>query len=382
MVTLPLELQDDIVTHLCREDLEAAITTGGDISTAASRRLTKLKAQYGHVMMPADDEWPSLETPEHREYTRIISVPDHDFGRCWNWSDFGRKEDPVALDALDAVRVHFATVTPSDVLGQPPPDSALTIHGRNREGCSSALTRLVAPVAVLRGLSVTTAGFCSSLYCGGMPLELADKVEHLVLVFEPDSRLPVSEEDASEWYFGSREHPEELASLVQASTKKLTIVFNAPPGSSWRPADAPDELTHEVIASAVDVFLEELVCRAINAHDENSLPLEVTIVNLGAIYDHVDYGYEDTVFAGMDNFLGDEPACICPDDENEDGGDDDEAEATEGEDGSDPSACPRTRRLNELLGPLRDITMEEYLASDKDWDLAFDRDEMAAWLDL
>ncbi|WOO81676.1 uncharacterized protein LOC62_03G005200 [Vanrija pseudolonga] len=381
MVTLPLELQDDIVAHLCRKDLEAAIATSGDVGIAASRRLAKLKAQYGHVIMPADAEWPSLESPEHREYTRIISVPDHDFGHCLKWSDLGQNEDPVPLDVLDAVRVHFAPVTPSHVAGQPPPNSALTIHGHNREGCWSALPRLPAPVAVLRGLSVTTAGFCSSLYCGGMPLELADKVEHLVLVFEPDSRLPVSEEDASEWYFGPREHPTELASIVQASTKRLTVVFNAPPGSPWRPTDAPVALTHEVIASAVDILLEDLVCRAIDAHDENALPLKVTIVNLAAIYDHVDYAYEDTVYAGMSNFLGDEPACICPDEESEDGGSDAKDSATEGEAESDNATCPRTRRLNELLGPVQDITMEEYLVDD-DWELVFDRDEVAAWLDL
>ncbi|KAL1405583.1 hypothetical protein Q8F55_009222 [Vanrija albida] len=405
--TVPLEVAALVTDHLSTlGDLESTATgtEGTAFAVAATGRIVALRKEYEHITLSRSKPWFPIDSPEHAEFTRIISIPPHRSRAC---ASVGREAKPMVLPKLEALRIWFDE---KDGLGDMGDLRRVLVCGLGVDdddsdeedpdayeddayhGCSNYTCdwnyRFPCTTGVLRGITTGSNSFrtCWDDY---PPFELPQVITSLTVVIEPSpystewKRDPEDEEDEGE------DCAKGVAKVcVEEQLAAVTIVFlSKGPNVSWIPesaatVDSPAtwEANEHLLVEYISAAAETIVDGATAPHQigkgewHDRAVKRFTIANatamLGAVARpaaEVDAALErvKAAFAAeVEKYLGWEL----------------EREARF-------DSLPRAKAYNipvddvpQMLGLLNWISMDEYLAQ-PGWDLALDAHEVAPWLE-
>ncbi|WOO85460.1 uncharacterized protein LOC62_07G008959 [Vanrija pseudolonga] len=418
--TVPLEVAALVTEHITSaSDLDATATgaEGTALAVAAAERARELRSKYDHITLSRSKPWGPMDSPEHAEFTRIVSIPPHRSKACDSIECEGV---PVALPKLEALRILFKEHDTLEkkfvskhlervlVSGLGVDDEGSDDETEDDEysdpfhECSSygcvAYHNFPCTSTVVRGLTSGSNAFHATWFGGYAPLFPPQKSEYVTVVIKPskyatEQRLPVDEdeEEEEEGEDPATHMATTILDLVDNEVKTMTLVFlSEGPGISWIPEsaatvsnpatwEANEHLLQQYVTSAANTLVQAVTGSHYRQYaDEwvHHLVQRITIVNAEALLGAGERPPAE-VEAALARVKGEFDAKVQSDLEFELA----PARRTISLANGTTLEKPFSVTVDDapvVKGRLEWISMDEYLAR-PGWDLALDADEVAPW---
>lgn len=240
-LTVPLEVAALVTEHLSSAsdlDATAAGAEGTTLAVAAADRARELRSKYEHITLSRSSPWGPIDSPEHAEFTRIVSIPPHRSKAC---NSVQHEGVPVKLPKLEALRIlfkehdgvkkqftkeHLERILVSGLADddEGSDDEAEDdgysdpFHECSSYGCD-VYRNFPCTSVVVRGLTSGSNVFQSTWFGGFAPLFQPEESENVTVVIKPSKysalqRLPLDDDEEEDDENEGEDPAQHMASAV------------------------------------------------------------------------------------------------------------------------------------------------------------------------